>query len=82
MAKYVALKSFTGIAQMKKGDVKAFNDDEQWVKDLVSFGFIEKVKPPRAPRKKAQEAEAKEEPKKKATKKKTTKKAKAEEDTK
>lgn len=76
MAKYIALKSFTGIAQMKKGDVKTFNESEQWVKDLVNHGFIEKVKQPRAKAKAEPKEEAKEPPKKRRTKK-----AKAEEKT-
>lgn len=76
MAKYRALKSFTGITTMKKDDIKTFDDSEQWVKDLVKHGFIEKVKQPRAKAKAEPKEEAKEPPKKRRTKK-----AKAEEKT-
>ena len=41
---YKALKSFAGKVSMRKGEVKEINDKEI-VKDLLSAGYIEEVKP-------------------------------------
>lgn len=40
---YKALKSFIGLVNMNKGDVKEI-DDQKVVKDLLALGFIEEVK--------------------------------------
>lgn len=85
MAKYKAVQGFTGIATMKKGEVKNFNPNEIWVQDLVKHGFIAPVKaekkeePAEAPTEAPVEepiAEAEEAPKKKAPKKAKAKKSK------
>lgn len=68
MAKYKAVQGFTGIATMKKDEVRDFNPREPWVRDLIKFGFIEPVEEPKAEKKE----EAKE-PEKKAKAKKSTK---------
>lgn len=40
---YKALKSFIGLVNMNKGDVKEI-DDRKVVEDLLALGFIEEVK--------------------------------------
>ena len=39
---YKALKSFSGLVSMKKGDVKEIKDQEI-VKDLLRAGYIEEI---------------------------------------
>lgn len=41
---YKALKSFSGIITMNRGQVKEIND-KKIVKDLLMAGYIEEVKP-------------------------------------
>lgn len=75
MAKYRAVQGFSGIATMKKDEVRDFDPREVWVQDLIKFGFIEPVKVTKkeAP---AEEPKAKDKPKKKATRSKAKKEAK------
>lgn len=44
---YKALKTFTGLVRMKKGEVKDI-EDKAIVKDLLSAGYIEDISAPKS----------------------------------
>jgi len=48
---YKALKTFSGVVSMKRGEVKAIAD-KAVIADLTRAGYIEKVKPAEKPAKK------------------------------
>lgn len=49
---YRALKSFSGVISMRKGEAKAITD-KTVVADLTRAGYIEEIKPEKKPQKKA-----------------------------
>lgn len=52
LMKYRALKGFSGLISMRKGEIKVINDKEIVV-DLIKAGYIEPIEKPKTTNKKS-----------------------------